>query len=92
MRAHYDYEVNAEWVWSMVATHKIELSAARQELVAAGKNLGRHLQNLDILIHRVCGKYWVIHQNILNLIQQQIITIVNGHPVYMLIVPGQLCE
>ena len=37
MRAHHDYEVNAEWIWSMVATHKIELSAARKELIASGK-------------------------------------------------------
>ena len=49
MRAHHEYEVNAEWIWSMVATHKIELSAARKEFISAGKNLGRHLPNLDLL-------------------------------------------
>ena len=49
MQPHHDFEVNAEWIWSMVASHKIELSAARQELVGSGKNLARHLQNLDVL-------------------------------------------
>ena len=49
MTPHRDFEVNAEWIWSMVASHKIELSAARQELVGSGKNLVRHLQNLDVL-------------------------------------------
>ena len=49
MRPHYDFEVNTEWVWSMVALHKIELSAAREELVGTGKNLCRHLQNMDAL-------------------------------------------
>ena len=49
MRAHHDYEVNAEWIWSMVSMNKIELSACRRELIASGKNLVRHLQNLDIL-------------------------------------------
>ena len=49
MRANHDYEVNAEWIWSMVATNKVELSAARRELVAAGRNLSRHLPNLDSL-------------------------------------------
>ena len=37
MRPHYEFEVNAEWIWSLVALHKIELSAARRELVASGK-------------------------------------------------------
>ena len=50
MRPHYEFEVNAEWIWSLVASHKIELSAARRELVASGKNLVRHLQNMDVLI------------------------------------------
>ena len=50
MRPHHEFEVNAEWVWSLVALHKIELSAARRELVASGKNLTRHLQNMDVLI------------------------------------------
>ena len=49
MRAHHDYEVNAEWIWAMIATHKIELAAARKELIASGKNLSRHLPNLDLL-------------------------------------------
>jgi len=49
MRANHDYEVNAEWIWSMVAMNKVELPAARRELVAQGKNLSRHLPNLDIL-------------------------------------------
>ena len=50
MRPHHEFEVNAEWIWSMVASHKIELSAARRELVASGKNLSRHLQNMDVLM------------------------------------------
>ena len=50
MRPHHGFEVNAEWIWSLVALHKIELSAARRELVASGKNLSRHLQNMDVLI------------------------------------------
>ena len=50
MRPHHEFEVNAEWIWSLVATHKIELTAARRELVASGKNLSRHLQNMDVLI------------------------------------------
>ena len=49
MRPHHEFEVNAEWIWSMVALHKIELSAAREEMVSAGKNVCRHLQNLDVL-------------------------------------------
>ena len=50
MRPHHEFEVNAEWIWSLVASHKIELSAARRELVASGKNLSRHVQNMDVLI------------------------------------------
>ena len=37
MRPHHEFEVSPEWVWSMVCLHKIELSAARRELVASGK-------------------------------------------------------
>ena len=50
MQPHHEFEVNAEWIWSLVASHKIELSAARRELVSSGKNLSRHLQNMDVLI------------------------------------------
>ena len=49
MRPHHEFEVNAEWIWSMVALHRIELSAAREEMVSAGKSVCRHLQNLDVL-------------------------------------------
>ena len=49
MRPHHEYEVNAEWIWSMVALHKIELSAAREEFVSAGRNVCRHLQTMDVL-------------------------------------------
>ena len=51
MRPHHEFEVNAEWIWSLVTLHKIELSAARRELVASGKNLLRHLPNLDLLVN-----------------------------------------
>ena len=50
MQPHHEFEVNAEWIWSLVTLHKIELSAARRELVASGKNLCRHLPNLDLLM------------------------------------------
>ena len=48
-RPHHEFEVNAEWIWSLVASHKIELSAARREIVGSGKNLARHLPNMDAL-------------------------------------------
>ena len=38
MRPHHEFEVNAEWIWSLVASHKIELSAERRDLVASGKS------------------------------------------------------
>ena len=47
--AYGDYPVAAEWVWNLIQSKKIGMTAARAELVRSAKCLTRHLPNLDKL-------------------------------------------
>ena len=49
---HHDYSVNPMWVWNWLSLSKLSVPMARQEIVRQGKDLCRHLPNLDRL-HQV---------------------------------------
>ena len=48
---HHDYSVNPTWIWNWLSLSKLSVPMARQEILRQGKDLCRHLPNLDRLQH-----------------------------------------
>jgi hypothetical protein len=52
-KAFRDFQVNPEWIWSLLQAGKVSLPGARAEIVRCRKNLSRHLQNWEVLDREV---------------------------------------
>jgi len=49
LKPHVDYAVAATWIWHWASLKKLTTKVARQEFILQGKDLTKHLPNLDRL-------------------------------------------